>query len=172
MTVEISDDTREEYGDIYGTMQHISDVIETLYMQAGVELPPRQFTAVGDTASAISWDCEQVTINFVTAYYGSPGQPLTVATGCLPLMSADFVVQVVRCVPGMETTRNNTKVKLPSIADIEASTLIQAIDSQILLQSALTLDSAEPVLATVAPSGVEGGHQAVAMNLSISLFRS
>mgnify|MGYP001592307354 CR=1 FL=1 len=172
MTVEISSDTRQEYGDIYGTMQHISDVIETLYMQAGVELPDRQFTAVGDVASSLAWDCEQVTINFVNAYYGNPGQPITVATNCPPMMSADFVVQVTRCVPNPTVARAGTKVKAPAVAAIEGSTLIQAVDSQILLQASSAMSSAQPMLASVAPSGVEGGFQAVALNLSISLFRN
>lgn len=167
--IEIPSENYEEFGDIHKTLQHILDTIVASYTSAGIDIPERQFTAVGDVASSIANDCEQVTVNFIQAYVGLPGQPDVVPRGCPLPMSADFVAQVTRCVPGGVVSRTGSRA--PAVAAIEASTLIQAVDAQILLQSVDAMSSIQGKSATVAPSGVDGKYQSMMLNLSISLFR-
>ena len=168
MVIEISQDTLEDFGDVQKTLQHIIDVIEARYASAGVPLPSRAYTAVGDVGSSIALDCEQFTVNFVQAYLGLPGQPDLQPKGCLRVMSGDFVVQVTRCIPTPTTTSRG--VKPPAVEKIEASTVVQAVDAQILLESAYELSSLEGVSATVAASGVSGEYQSMMLNVSVSLF--
>lgn len=170
MTIEIPSDNYEEYGDIHKTLQHILDTIVGMYNAAGLDLPTRQFTAVGDVASSVANDCEQVTVNFIQAYLGLPGQPDLQPRGCPLMMSGDFVAQVTRCVPGGGTTPRGIP-KTPTTAEIEASTLTQSVDAQLLLQSAFSMSSAQGRSATVTPSGSDGKFQSIMLNLSISLFR-
>jgi hypothetical protein len=173
VTVEVPQDALDEYGDLWGTMQYISDTLSIRYAAAGLSLPERKFTAVGDVASSLANDCEQVTINFVQAYLGVPGQPDVQARGCELPMSADFVIQVTRCVPTPKESRGAGRPPTPpTVAAIEASTVVQAVDAQILLESAYSMSSVQGISATVAPSGVEGGYQSVALSLAISLFRA
>lgn len=168
--IEIPSENYEEYGDIHKTLQHIMDTIVANYTSAGIDLPARQFTAVGDVSSVAN-DCEQVTVNFIQAYLGQPGQPDVLPFGCPAAMSGDFVAQVTRCVPGASSTGRGIP-KAPSVEAIEASTLAQAVDAQILLQSAFDLSSIQGKSATVVPSGSDGKFQSVMLNLSLSLFRS
>jgi hypothetical protein len=168
--IEIPSENYDEYGDIHKTLQHILDTIVANYTLAGIDLPERRFTAIGDVASVAN-DCEQVTVNFIQAYLGQPGQPDVLPFGCPSTMSGDFVAQVVRCVPGAGATGRGIP-KPPSVEAIEASTLVQAVDAQILLQSAFDLSSIRGKSATVTPSGSDGKFQSVMLNLSISLFRS
>jgi hypothetical protein len=145
--------------------------IEDAYEAAGVELPMRRFTAVGNVASAAVKDCEQVTVNFVQGYLGLPGQPDLEPKGCLVMMSGDFVIQVVRCVPTVGPGSRRDAPKPPTVAQIEESTLVQAIDAQILLETAYGMSSIQGISATITPSGVETNLQAIELNLSISLTR-
>ena len=169
MPVTIPPDAITAYGDVHRTLEHILETVVAEFGTAEVDLPPRQYIAVGDVGSSTAWDCEQVTVNFVSSYFGTPGQQETQASNCQMMMSGDFVVQLVRCVPGPTKTR--TSVSPPTAAAIEASTLVQAIDSQILLEAAYAVQSVQGRTALVAPSGVEGGFQGINLNLSVSLFR-
>ena len=150
--IEIPSENYDEYGDIHRTLQHIMDTIVANYTSAGIDLPERRFTAIGDVASSVADDCEQVTVNFVQAYLGQPGQPDVIPFGCPSAMSGDFVAQVTRCVPGASATGRGIP-KPPTVEAIEASTLVQAVDAQILLQSAFDLSSIQGKSATVVPSG-------------------
>lgn len=169
--IEIPEETRAEYGDIHGTLRYILESIEDRYAEAGVMLPERRFTTVGNIASAAVKDCEQVTVNFVQGYLGFPGQPDLEPKGCLIMMSGDFVIQVVRCVPTITPTGRGTGMKVPTVEQIEAATVVQSVDAQLLLETAYSLSSAQGISATVTPSGVEANVQAIELNLSISLHR-
>lgn len=172
MTVEISPETLAEYGYVYSTMEHILSTVEQLYLQAGVDLPARRYVAVGDVGSTV-YDCEQVTVNFVQGYLGTPGQPAQQPSGCELAMSGDFVVQVVRCVPEMKTVGSGPRAKFvaPSAASISASSLVQAVDAQLLLEASWSMVSLQGTIATVGAGGASGQYQPIILNLSLSLIR-
>lgn len=171
MTVDITPETLAEYGEVFETLEHILSVVEQTFAAANVDLPDRRFIAVGDVGGAVAVDCEQVNVNFIKSYTGEPGQPETRASGCMMMLSGDFVVQVWRCVPKPETGRGRTEVIPPRVPAVNASTKIQAVDAGILLQSAWSMRSAQGHKATAAPTGQTGGFQAVQLDLSISLSR-
>lgn len=171
MTVEIPEDAYEDYGHLHRAMQRILDAVETGYAAAGILLPERRFTAVGDVASSLAIDCEQVTVNFVQLYVGEPGQPNLISQDCLGLMSADFVVQVTRCVPILKAKPGVAgRFKAPPIEEVIAATKTQAVDAQLLFEIAAGISSLQGKVATVIPSGSDGGYQSVAINISMSLF--
>jgi hypothetical protein len=170
VTIHIPDEAVAEYGDALGTLQHILETVETTYQQAGVALPERRFYTVGDVAS-LAVACEQVTVNLVQVYLGTPGQPDTQPAGCQLAMSGDFVVQVTRCVPAPRAAAAGTKVKQIPVDSILEAARVQAIDAQILLEAGYSMRSLQGRSATVSAGGAEGMFQSMVMNLSLSLFR-
>ena len=170
MTFEISPETLQEYGEVYETLEHILSTIEMSFASANVPLPDRRFTAVGDVGASVAVDCAQLNVNFVQSYFGNPGQPTPQATGCMMLMSGDFVIQLWRCVPAPKLTQNKKYIP-PDVNKIEASTLVQSVDGQILLQSAWAMTSAQPRKALVSATGSQGAYQAMQLSLNISLSR-
>lgn len=170
MAIEIPSDNYTEFGDLHATLFRIKDAVVARYTNAGIDLPPRHFAAMGDVSSSVANDCEQLVVNFVQAYLGLPGQPDIQPRGCPLMMSADFIVQVTRCVPGPKVTNRGSTPPTPEA--IEASTLQQAIDAQLLLQTAYEISSAQGVSATVTVSGSDGKMQSVMLNVSVSLFEA
>lgn len=166
---DYSAETLAEYGYAYNTLRRLQESVESFFSQAGVPLPERRFIAVGDIGSQ-SWDCEQLSFNFIKMYFGSPGEGEGTATGCPIALSGDFVIQLVRCAPTARTaTRSNVKVLPPQVEAIEDATLVQAIDAQLLLEAVLATPSMQFVKAVAAPTGVQSGYQAINIELSISL---
>jgi len=166
---DYSDETLAEYGYAYNTLRRLQSSVETVFAQAGVPLPERRFVAVGDVGTQ-SWDCEQLSFNLIKVYFGTPGAGDTQATsGCALALAGDFVIQLVRCVPGAKATRSGTRMLPPEVEAIEAATLVQAVDAQVLLEAVLATESVQFVKATATPTGAEGGMQAINVELSISL---
>jgi hypothetical protein len=170
MAIEIPDIVLEQYSDVWDTLNHIKDTIETTYEQVGMPLPERRFVAVGNVADSVVVDCEQLNVNFIQSYFGNPGQPNVQLRGCELLKSGDFVVQVTRCVlPRTKSARGG--LTAPSTEFLDEKALIQSIDSDLLLDASAAMSSAQGVSASVAPGGVQGEYQSVQLNLSISLTR-
>jgi hypothetical protein len=170
MAIEIPDSALESYGDVWHTLNHIKDTIETFYAQAGVALPERRFLAVGDVADSVSVDCEQMNVNYIRSYFGLPGQPDLRPSNCELLMSADFVIQVTRCV--LPRTRGSRgALSAPTTEFLDDKALFQSVDAGLLLESAHAMSSAQGVSAAVSPAGVQGEYQSMQLNLSISLSR-
>lgn len=168
-TENYSTETRGEYGHAYATLNRILETVETYFEQAGVPLPTRRFVAVGDVASNV-WDCEQLSVNLVNMYLGTPGTPSVQPRGCELAMSGDFVVQLVRCVPTPKVAAAGRTVKSIPVADLLSIAEVEAIDCQLLLEASWGVSSAQGVVSSIAPTGVEGSYQAVAMTMSVSLF--
>ena len=164
--------TLQSYGDADKTSQHILETIQSLFAQAGVTLPQRQYVAAG-TEGSVAYDTEQMTVTCTSIYLGLPGEPQFQPTGCMLNMSGDFVVELVRCYPvPKETKRNPDKVVIPSVATMNAAASVAKIDAQILLEAAFNVQSTQGVIAQVNFGAPSGAMQAVTLTMSCSLTRN
>lgn len=97
---------------IYDVARATLDVVVAAYIDAGVDLPDRQYVADGTPA----WDCDQVTVYAERTFSGFAGQEVVAPLDCLHIRSAVFWVEIARCVPAL-TNRGAA----PTAAAIEAS---------------------------------------------------
>lgn len=166
---EILDSTVQNYGDLDRKMKEIRSTIVSLFASAGVTLPVRQYTTTGGDAT-VPYDCEQLTVTVGQIYLGMPGEPSFQPTGCMLNMSGDFIVELVRCAPiAAPSKRNPDKIVAPTVEEMQAATLIRAIDAQILLEAAYAVPSTQGVVASIEFAGANGAMQAVIMRLSCSI---
>lgn len=93
---------------------------------AGLEAPERRYVEAGP---AVAWDCEEVVVhlpNFGTGRArkatATDGRLTRSTTGTGPvLLTADFIVDLVLCVPKVDTDEGGHRVNLPDPADITAA---------------------------------------------------
>lgn len=161
-------DTIVNNGEVYGTLERLHNSIITTFNEKGVGLPVRQYFAAGDEAQN-AWDCEQLTLNVTQVYLGIPGTPTIQPRGCDLAMNADFVVQLVRCVPQPTTIRSGSALRPPSAAALTEMTHVQGIDASILLESVFNMRFGGGLIASVSFTGVQGEYQATILTISASL---
>lgn len=81
------------------TAQIILDSVRAEFQAAGVDLPLRQYLAIGGRGETVH-DCAQVTVSWEMVYSGTPGAPSQTPQRCdnMPI-SATYFVEVVRKSP-------------------------------------------------------------------------
>lgn len=111
------------------TARIILDAVRAEFQAAGVELPTRQYLAIGGRGETVH-DCAQVTVSWEMTYSGSPGQPSQTPHPCdnMPL-SATYFVEVVRRMP---VSKNGSAVA----ADIMTAYAEERMDDSVLLTEA------------------------------------
>jgi hypothetical protein len=166
---EYLESTIQNYGDLDRKMKEIRSTIVSFFAAAGVTLPVRQYTTTGGDAT-VAYDCEQLTVTVAQIYLGTPGEPSYQPTGCMLNMSGDFIIELVRCAPiAAPSKRNPDKIAIPTVEEMQAATLIRAIDAQILLEAAHAVPSTQGVVASIEFAGADGAMQAIIMRLACSL---
>lgn len=137
--------------------------VQTIYQTAGIALPDRQYWTLGTPV----WDCEQLVISFIQAYFGPPGDEATRPQSCEGPRSAALTVQVVRCIPTV-----GRRGGAPSAEQIQSMSEQLAIDAYLLLDLAPQLDQWDPgypgmgVIATVDSAEAQGGYQGVTLSIT------
>jgi hypothetical protein len=140
--------------------------VQAVYATAGVELPSRRYWTLGMPA----WDCEQLVVSFVQAYFGPPGDEAARPQSCDGPRSAALTVNVVRCIP-----TGSARGKPPTPKAIEDMSEQLAIDAYLLLDLARELDQWDPgypgmgVIATVDASEAQGGFQGVTLHVTTAI---
>ena len=159
----------EEARSIVIMMDEILSRVVGGFEAAGVELPSRRYWNLGMPAA----DCEQLVVSFNQAYIGPPGDEASDPQKCNSPRTAQIDIQVLRCIPGLNSTRS----RIPSAESIQAASEAQAIDAWVLLDIAASLDTWDEglpglpgpgfgVIATVDVGEPQGGFQGATLHLT------
>jgi len=161
---------RPEDKDIIGnTMDRLLDSIQTIFEQANVSLPTRQYLYGGQNGE-VAHDCEQLTISFAQAYQGGPGEQAAVPAKCEGPMTGVFIVELVRCIPDKLQIRGRAATA-PDPADLTLNSRAQAQDAYLLMEAGLlTGDEYLGSVVNVTLGPPSGGYQAVVLEVATGLF--
>lgn len=166
MTVTPDADLADEARSLVRLLDGALARVQGIYEQAGVSLPGRQYWTLGTPV----WDCEQLVVSFVQAYFGPPGDEATRPQPCDGVRSAALKVEVVRCIPTV-----GKRGFAPSAEAIQEMSEQLAIDAYLLLDLAPLLDMWDPgypgmgVIATVDSTDGEGGYQGVTLSVTTAI---
>jgi hypothetical protein len=166
VTVVIDEDRAAEVRSLVTMMDQVLAAVVRTYQSAGVALPERRYWCM-DTPVV---DCEQLTVNFIQAYIGPPGDEASTPQPCDAAKTAVLQVQVHRCVPTVSSKGRQPEPR----AIVDASTTL-AIDAYLLLDSAKEYETWDPfgpglgVIATVEATAVQGGYQGIVLNLTSAI---
>lgn len=139
---------------------HMNDILNSVvqtFGQANVELPARRYIAAGQTAH----DCEQVTVSLSQLYIGPPGDQAQEPQRCEAPRSAVVLVEIVRCIPSM-----NTRTGEVDVTALQAVAETQARDAWMLLEAATNMD-VYGILGDVTPTDPQGKYQAITLTLTM-----
>ena len=147
-------------------MDGIISRIETVFQSYNVPLPSRRYWTMGEVAI----DCEQVVVNFLQMYLGTPGDEQSTPQRCHVPRTATVIISISR--PVVTVGQNG---RPPSGEKITESSYSSAIDAWVLMESLREFDMWDDsgyglgVIATVDTSGPEGGFQTVNMQLTLAV---
>ena len=147
-------------------MDGILSRIETVFQAYNVPLPSRRYWTMGEVAV----DCEQVVVNFLQMYLGTPGDEQSAPQRCHVPRTATVVISISRPVA---TVGQNGRP--PSGVKITESSYTSAIDAWVLMECIREFDMWDDsgyglgVIATLDSSGPEGGFQTVNMQLTLAV---
>lgn len=148
-------------------MQEVLDRVISSYESYNMPLPGRRYWTLGEPVI----DCEQLVVSFVQLYLGSPGDEQTSPRRCHDPKTAVINIQVARPIP---ITQQNGQP--PRADDIQNAAIVSAYDAWILMDSVNLFDTWSEfgsfglgVISSVEVSSVQGGFQAVTMNLTMAI---
>lgn len=147
-------------------MDGILSRIETVFQSYNVPLPSRRYWTMGEVAV----DCEQVVVNFLQMYLGTPGDEQSAPQRCHVPRTATVIISISRPVA---TVGQNGRP--PSGDKITESSYTSAIDAWVLMECIREFDMWDDsgyglgVIATLDSSGPEGGFQTVNMQLTLAV---
>jgi hypothetical protein len=152
-------------------MSGVLQAVVDLYQSYNIPLPERRYT----TMASATVDCEQVTVSFVNAYLGTPGDEANIPLQCDSIKSAVLSVTIARKIP---TATNNSSrgAKTPDAEVLQDISDIAAIDSWVLLDNLQQFDpwtrefgAPMGVIATVNAEKSSGGYQTVSLQLTVAV---
>jgi len=159
-------DVSEDALHLKNLMDGILSRIETVFQAYNVPLPSRRYWTMGEVAV----DCEQVVVNFLQMYLGTPGDEQSAPQRCHVPRTATVVISISRPVA---TVGQNGRP--PSGDKITESSYTSAIDAWVLMECIREFDMWDDsgyglgVIATLDSSGPEGGFQTVNMQLTLAV---
>ena len=166
MTVLVDEERASEVRSLSALLGNVLTAVESTYLNAGVDLPERRYWLMGEPVV----DCEQLTVGFIQAFLGPPGDEASAPQRCDAIKSAVLQVQVWRCVP---TT--GPKGKQPTAFAIQSAAMPLALDAYLLLDSARELEQWDVmgpglgVIATVEVIPTQGGYEGIMLNLTTAI---
>lgn len=137
-------------------MQGVLGRVQSVFQSYNVELPQRQYWAMGMPAI----DCEQLVVFFQQMYLGAPGAQVGEPQRCHVPRSATITISLSRSTPIV-----GQNGRPPAPEKIEASAEIMAIDAWVLMEAINLLDQWDDagygigVVATLDVTQPEGGFQ-------------
>lgn len=151
-------------------LQLTLETVNSVFEQANVELPTRQFLFVGEQGET-AHDCEQVSVSLGQIYPGTPGDEAQLPATCDGPLSAVIIVEIVREVP--QSLAKGNRLTPPAADKLTATALTQAKDAYLLLQSGLATGEAANYLrgavANVVAGPPSGGMQATVLTLVVAV---
>lgn len=159
-------DVSEDALHLKNLMDGILSRIETVFQAYNVPLPARRYWTMGEVAV----DCEQVVVNFLQMYLGTPGDEQSAPQRCHVPRTATVVISISR--PVVTVGQNG---RPPSGDKITESSYTSAIDAWVLMECIREFDMWDDsgyglgVIATLDSSGPEGGFQTVNMQLTLAV---
>jgi hypothetical protein len=159
-------DVSEDALSLKNMMDGILSRIETVFQTYNVPLPSRRYWTMGEVAV----DCEQVVVNFLQMYLGTPGDEQSAPQRCHVPRTATVIISISRPVA---TVGQNGRP--PSGDKITESSYSSAIDAWVLMECIKEFDMWDDtgyglgVIATMDSSGPEGGFQTVNMQLTLAV---
>lgn len=139
---------------------------EAIYERAGVPLPSRRYWALGQVAE----DCDQVTVVFLNATLGTPGEQQTEP---IPCNGPQFATVEVRVTRNMVNADNSTPPSPERI--MEASDWV-AVDAALLIDNLQDYDTTalgnrgSGVMANVAVAAPSGNLQTTTLTLTLGIL--
>lgn len=147
-------------------LQGVLDRVVSLYASYGVPLPTRQYWTMGTPAA----DCEQLVVNFIQMYLGSPGDEASEPQRCNVPRSAVMAIQIFRAVPSVGQSG-----QAPTAAKIQAGAVLPAVDAWTLMSAVNLLDQWEEggygpgVIATLTAQEAQGGFQSTTLQITMAV---
>lgn len=80
---------------LYTVANQALEAVVDRFATEGITLPDRQYV----TGGLVALDCEQVVVEVVRVYTGTPGAELSDPVSCAVPRSAEMRIWIVRCVP-------------------------------------------------------------------------
>jgi len=118
-------DVSEDALHLKNLMDGILSRIETVFQSYNVPLPSRRYWTMGEVAV----DCEQVVVNFLQMYLGTPGDEQSAPQRCHVPRTATVIISISRPVA---TVGQNGRP--PSGDKITESSYTSAIDAWVLME--------------------------------------
>lgn len=154
----------------------IMEQVVARYAEANMPLPARRFFSSAETVH----DCEQVSVTFIQAFSGGPGDQAQTPAKCNSLRSAVFSVEVVRCIPTEAASKDAVpsrygknsahNVSVPDTDSLSDAAKIQMRDSYLLMDAALRVgeSTVSGAIADVSAGDPNGGFQAMILSITLS----
>jgi hypothetical protein len=176
-----------ELNDIIDMSQHLLDTINSVYADAGIAVPDRQYYVIGGQGQTVP-DCEQVTVSWDQAYSGIPANEAAVPVVCDSPHTASFIIEVVRkvntartaedpmAIPNQPQTKNLPgrwaggtlgQAEMPEPEDFMREARVQMQDAVLLLRAGLLAGESSTLgtsIVDVSAGAPSGGYQATIMN--------
>jgi len=146
----------------------MASVLQTtidIYGSAQMPLPAKQFWTMGQPAQ----DCEQVTVSFVQAYLGTPGDEASTPQRCSTTRTAVLAVSIARCIPIGVNGKPVSAEKMMEFSEFQAIDAWLLIDNLQQYNTWGDLSQGPGVIATVDVPEPQGGMQAVNLTLTIAI---
>jgi hypothetical protein len=170
VTVTVDEQRASDARSIVRLMDGVLKKVEDTFISAGVSLPERRYWVLGTPVV----DCEQLTVSFIQAYIGPPGDEASLPQRCDAPKTAVLQVQVQRCVPTAIT--RNGRTTPPKAEQMQSASEALAIDLFLLLDASAEFDVWDQfggpglgVIATVEATEAQGGFQGAVLNLTLAI---
>lgn len=119
----------ERLDDVYSAGHQILQTVRDVFNEWGHPLPDREYVIAGTPA----FDCEQVTVAFVSLGSGLP-DAAPVPSQCDSPMNATYTIDVVRKLPQGKGTKSSSPI-VPTTEAIMETAQIQMRDAKLLAES-------------------------------------
>jgi len=147
---------------LYDNAQRVLQTFSDVFAEYGVALPSRQFTT-WDATENVPVDCEQLTVQVIQAYNGTPGQQAQVPTKCQSGWTATYACQLWRCLP---TVFDGTHV--PDASQLDAVGKTFMVDAALMRKVACEIDSwgfRGGIMWDLTPLAQNGGYGGTQVNI-------
>ncbi len=117
---------------VYAAASALLETARDYYVDNGEEWPDRYYVSPGIPA----WDCEQAVAYVERTFSGLTDQETFAPIDCLVVRSATIVVEIARCVPGIQNDGLDNTV-LPTVDQEDTAAQLVLADPVLLVNAAV-----------------------------------
>lgn len=166
MAKSLSDyDVTETSFNIRDLMENVLQTTIGIYATAQMPLPAKQFWTMGQPAQ----DCEQLSVSFVQAYLGAPGDEASTPQRCETTRTVVLSISVGRCIPVGANGKPASAEKMMEFSQFQAVDAWLLIDNLQQYNTWGDYSQGPGVIATVDVPDPQGGYQAVNLTLTLAV---